>query len=627
MNRVRSLWMALILSSLALSAARSSDIVSPAYFWPQDQARYVPAGAVIVLRLRDGIDPASLSAGLFEVRGSVSGRHAGRAVLAGDGRTVNFIPDQPFEHGESVAVAIQRGLATVSGRVFAGLEFGFTVSEADGSVRANSAELGAPTEAGEDGAWSQVSHDDNWYVLDRGHDYVTLPDTFPIMTITVPAHNTAPGSTFIAPFLFASATQNSWLMILDDRGEPVYYQAADSRLLDFKVQPNGHLTYFDQGAGQFRELDSTYSEVNTYGAVGGYTTDVHDLQLLDNGNALLMIYDPQPMDLSQLVPGGRPDATVIGLVLQEIDSQNNLIFQWDSWSHFLITDTTVATSGSLLDYVHGNAIELDADGNWLLSSRHLDEVTKIDRAGETGDIIWRMGGKNNQFTFVNDAAEPFFHQHDIRRLSNGNVTLFDNHNGHVPPWSRGVEYQLDEEARTATLVWQFYNTPSAVSPAMGNVQRLPNGNSLVGWGATYAPMLTEVTPLGVKAFEIDIQDPYTSYRAFRFPWQATPTYGPTLVTRATTETTTLFFSWNGATDVGGYTILAGRAPGNLSAIGVKAKTGFEDQFSPVMRPGQYCYFRVVATAADGTPLSSSPEVASEVPCGEDMIFLPFTRVR
>ena len=70
----------------------------------------------------------------------------------------------------------------------------------------------------------------------------------------------------------------------------------------------------------------------------------------------------------------------------------------------------------------------------------------------TGAIIWRLGGKNNQFSFINDTI-GFSHQHAIRRLENGNISLFDNGNYHSPPFSRAIEYSLNENNKTATLVW------------------------------------------------------------------------------------------------------------------------------------------------------------------------------
>ena len=227
--------------------------------------------------------------------------------------------------------------------------------------------------------------------------------------------------------------------------------------------------------------------------------------------------------MSQIIPGGDTNATVLGLIVQEIDENKNVIFQWRSWDHFQITD---ATHENLLahniDYVHGNAIDLDADGNVLISSRHMDEITKISR--QTGNIIWRLGGKHNQFTFINDPY-GFSHQHNIRHLPNGNYTLFDNGNFHDPHFSRAVEYKLDEVNKTATLVWQYRNSPDYYGGAMGNTQRLPGGNTFIGWGATN-PTLTEVRPDGVKTLEMTFAENVFSYRAFKQTWDGAPEEQP-----------------------------------------------------------------------------------------------------
>ena len=142
---------------------------------------------------------------------------------------------------------------------------------------------------------------------------------------------------------------------------------------------------------------------------------------------------------------------------------------------------------SLIDYVHSNSIQIDTDSNIILSNRHMDEVTKIDR--QTGDIIWRWGGKyckNNQFTFLNDSI-GFSHQHNVRRLPNGNITLFDNGNLHSPSFTRICEYQIDEVNKLATLVWEYKNSPETYSNAMGNAERLDNHKTINRMGYRASP--------------------------------------------------------------------------------------------------------------------------------------------
>jgi hypothetical protein len=143
----------------------------------------------------------------------------------------------------------------------------------------------------------------------------------------------------------------------------------------------------------------------------------------------------------------------------------------------------------------------------------MDEITKISRT--TGDVMWRLGGKHNQFTFLNDTLR-FTYQHDIRRLPNGNITLFDNGNFHAPPCSRAVEYKLDEQAKTAELVWEYRHVPCLQAAATGNVQRLPNGNTLISWGTEHT--VTEVRPDASTALELNFSASFNTYRTLRYPW-------------------------------------------------------------------------------------------------------------
>ena len=169
-----------------------------------------------------------------------------------------------------------------------------------------------------------------------------------------------------------------------------------------------------------------------------------------------------------------------------------------------------------IDYAHANSIDMTTDGNLLLSCRHLDAVVKIN--AQTGDIIWRLGGKKSDFVFPNDPFGGPSHQHCARMLSDGNVTMFDNGNLHNPQISRAIEYQLNETSvpKTATLVWQFTNDPPLFNVATGSVQRLANGNTFIGWGQISNPAATEVAPDGTKVLELALPPGMFSYRAFKF---------------------------------------------------------------------------------------------------------------
>ena len=319
---------------------------------------------------------------------------------------------------------------------------------------------------------------------------------------------TADGLIFLASFKIAEASDHlnfislvpspqQYLMILNNSGTPVYYKKMRSMSTDFKLQMNGYLTYFDNDAGAYYELDSSYAVIDSFRCGNGYATDLHELQVLPDGHQLMLGYDPETIDMSAIVPGGYKNATVIGAVIQELDRSKHVIFQWRSFDHFKITDATEEDlTAQTIDYVHPNTIEVDTDGNLLLSSRHMDEITKINR--KTGDIVWRWGGKNNQFSYMGDSI-GFSHQHTIRRTQTGTMIMLDNGNYWSPRYSSFVEYNLDEAAKTVRLIRQYRHTPDVFAIAMGSVERLTNGNTLIGWGTT-SPALTEIRPDGSVAY-------------------------------------------------------------------------------------------------------------------------------
>ncbi|MCB0165380.1 MAG: aryl-sulfate sulfotransferase [Anaerolineae bacterium] len=580
---------------------RSSSGQDFEYISPPPDAQLVSVGTTIAIRPGEVIKADSVSRDFFTVNGSSSGVHQGQTLLADDQKTVIFKPAKPFVNEETVTVSVRKGLITAAGETLAGITFDFATSP-----------LKPP--------WperQQPNRDDTAAVPDgQNLGYVTLPVDIPAITITISTKGArAAGYLFLSNI---SGNTTPYLLIIDDQGEPVYYKKVNQPTGDFKKQPNGQLTYWDQSALAFQVMNASYQIVDTYQAGNGYEADGHGLQLLPNGHALLMIYDLQTIDMSQIVPGGVPTATVAGLVVQELDTAKNVVFEWRSWDHFAITDTTVNTTSARIDYAHGNAVEQAHDGHLLISSRNLNEITKIDR--NTGEVLWRLGGKQNEFTFINDNTN-FYKQHDIRSLPNGHITLFDNGNDREPPYSRVVEYQLDEINKTATLISEYRNKPDIFASALGSAQRLSNGNILIGWGNgpnsdekagwdnVRPPNVTEVNPDGTKVFELTFAPPNVSYRAFRFPWQGQPVTRPTLVVQTDGATATLSYSWNGATEIATYHIYGGAAPKPTTLINTQIKTGFENTTVITGLNQTPYYFRVMPIDRNGNETRYSNEVA------------------
>ena len=464
----------------------------------------------IILRPGGIVEAASIGGSLVTVSGSTSGPHEGQLHLSDDRQTLTFQPTVPYTYGETVTCLVASGLVTDTRGAIPPASFTFTVVGPEYEALRN---LPAPTDDDENSPPPPAGTPTREIGLSAALATDSLPPDFPNIRATVYG-KTAPGRLFVTDFRLGIPV-SSYLMILENDGTPFFYRKVRGPTLDFKKHPDGRLTYFDSAAGCFYALNANYDVIDSFRCGNGYSTDAHDLALLPNGHAVLMSYDRQIMDLSQIVPGGRIDARVIGLILQELDRDKNVVFQWRSWDHFQVTDViSHDLTAKSVDYVHGNSIDVDPDGNLILSSRHMNEVTKISRT--TGDLLWRLGGRNNQFTFVNEPI-AFSHQHCVRRLANGNIILFDNGNFRTPQFSRAVEYAIDEAQKTATLVWQYRHNPDVFTVAAGSAQRFSNGNTLIGWG-TASPTLTEVAADGSLVSELTFDSGVGSYRAFRFEW-------------------------------------------------------------------------------------------------------------
>jgi len=590
-----------LLTVFAASACAPTvqQTLNPQYYAPLKDANFVSTGATISVRYGPQLTHQNIARLKFSVIGANSGLHSGQMILADDHKTVIFKPADPFTPGEIVNVDIN-SLRLNSQTTYSPLSYTFKVA-----LNQKPGGVGAVPAGPPDGPPKSAFP-----------DFLTVPQDIPHFTVSDTLPSNSDGDIFVAPFYWTKSTIGSYLLILTPQGKLVYYESIESELsaFDFKKQPNGLLSYFDQRDAAFYVMDSHYQVVDSYKVGNGYTTDLHDLQILPNGNALLMAYDAETMDMSKIVPGGNPDATVTGLIIQELDPSKNVIFEWRSWDHFAITDTTSALTDPQIDLVHGNALALANDGNLLLSSRNQSEITKINL--QTGDVIWRLGGKANQFKFI--GGQPFAYQHDVRQLPNGDITVFDNHGTmQTPAASAGIEYKIDETNNTATQVWDFSHNPPVFGTFMGNTERLPDGNTFMSWGApsqaqgfSYVTM-TELSPDNTPIFEFTFDEPYVSYRAFLAPWQGFPDTQPTLAFKTDASRLTLGYSWNGATEVASYRVFGGSQPMSLKMIEQEPNTDFEVQSHLTGLPVGECYFQVAALDKNGKELGRSKVVSTD----------------
>ena len=222
-------------------------------------------------------------------------------------------------------------------------------------------------------------------------------------------------------------------------------------------------------------------------------------------------------------------------------------------------------------------------------------------------MLWRLGGKKSDFQ--QGAGVHFAWQHDARRQADGTITIFDN--GAAPPvekFSRVLVIRADTSTKKATLVRSYHHPQRLLAPFEGNAQFLPNGNVVVGWGAQ--PYVSELSRKGALLFDAYFGhgkppgEDADTYRAYRFVWHGHPVDRPVVVVAGDSA----YASWNGATDVVRWQVLAGPAAGQLKVVQTVAKNGFE---TPIRLKSSAAFYAVKAIGRNGKVLGTSEAVAPQ----------------
>lgn len=411
---------------------------------------------------------------------------------------------------------------------------------------------------------------------------------------------------FIAPY--NAPVGQAGAVIVDATGQPIWENPLAGKVTtNFRVQRyrgSPVLTWWEgsielgHGVGEYVIVDSAYRTVRRVQAARGLRGDLHEFVITPRDTALLTSYVVRKADLSSI--GGPRAGTIQDAICQELDlTSGRVLFEWHSLDHIPLSDS-YAPVGADWDFFHINSVSLDADGELLVSGRSTHTVYKLDRRGQ---IVWRLGGKRSDFAM--GPGSGFAWQHDARRQLDGTLTVFDNGaSPAVEPLSRGLILDLDEGAMSASMLAQYTHS-RVLAGSQGSMQLLEGGNVFVGWGE--APRVSEFDRSGRLLFDAILGQRYQSYRAFRLPWSGHPADAPAIAATRRRAGVTAYASWNGATGVNAWRLLAGRQSDQMSPIASARPEGFESAIRvPHLGAG---LIAVEALDAAGTPLGRSQPIA------------------
>ncbi len=536
---------------LAAPAGAAGPVLSPAPGTPD-----ASTGTQISIY---GVKPRAI--GTVAVTGAQSGPHAGalRPYSRRDG--ASFVPDTPFAAGERVTVT-----ARVAG---ARRRWSFTVATPPATL--------PPI-----------------LTLDRRQDdklqhFVSAPDVL-APEITVRRHGGSASSILLTPLPSPVVHPGSATtitidpvgpggpMIADRRGRLVWFRpltppdvAANLRVQRYRSKRvltwwEGPVTAAAYGLGTAVLADSAYRTVRRVHAGNGYAMDLHEFTLTKRGTALFPIYTPV------MTTVGGKEQPVLDSIVQEVDVETGLVvWEWHALGNVPLEESYASPENSAYyDAFHINSIQDLPSGRVLVSMRNASAVYKIRRAG--GRIDWTLGGRASDFRLRRDAA--FWLQHNAL-LRGRRLTLFDDQAG--PPQkrarSRGLVLRLDERRMRATRVLSLDRPGKTSAQSEGSVQRLPGGGWFVGYGSE--PWFTEFSAAGRLRFDARLPADDGSYRIVRHRWNAAPGTKPVVTVRDGVA----YVSWNGATEVARWRVLAGPAAGRLKLVRTVARRGFETRIA------------------------------------------------
>jgi hypothetical protein len=399
--------------------------------------------------------------------------------------------------------------------------------------------------------------------------FVSRPDLKPPrVKMLVRTRYALPGYLFIAP---KKKVEQGGPLILDNRGRVIWFMPVDRRgVTDFRVQHyrgKPVLTWWrgksadNKRLGRYSIYDNSYRLITYVRPGHGLSGDMHEFEITAHNTALITLSHIVRVKTRRVLEGA----------FQEVDIRTGrVLFEWHSVGHVRLLESYYhlpRDPDKTYDYFHINTVEADRDGNFLVSARNTHTIYKISR--KTGAVMWRLGGKRSDFELGKGVR--FAWQHDVRRQSDGTLTMFDNEAApKMRKQSRGLVLRVDERQKTVTVMRTFVHTPPIVAVDQGNMQKLSNGHYLVGWG--HRPYVTEFGPQGKALLDLRFgRTGVDSYRAYRFSWIGRPHSKPTIAV----EGDTLYVSWNGATEVRSWQLLGGADKKKLRPLLAVPKTGFE----------------------------------------------------
>jgi hypothetical protein len=574
-----------IAAALGAPAAAGAVTISPLPGTPDA----MPETQISIL----GTAPSNIDS--VSVTGTASGSHVGHLEDYSEGQGASFILDTPLTEGETVNVVVD-------------LKAGGPLEDSFGVAHLATPEklLEVPGEQPE-----ELEH------------FKSEPGLNPPKIKVNTADPDLAGDFFLDPLpspsihvgaklLEFEPVGPNGLMILDAQGRTRWWDqlpsevvGANLQLTSYEGRPalawwQGRVTEAAYGIGEGVIANSSYETVAHVKAGNGLSADIHELTVTPQGQAYIDDYE-----LECLPTCSESSPPTIDGVVQEIDIHTGLVmWEWHSMGHVALTETEVPPTGGVWDPYHVNSIQALPEHHLLISMRDTSGVYDVDQ--DSGEIVWQIAGKSSSYTMKKHTVFHFQHDARLEGKNLNYLTVFADEAG--PPvygTSRGLKLKIARGK--VSLVHQYTRPTFTVAVSEGSMQVMRHGEAVVGFGSAQAfsefAKNGESEKRGRLLFDAELPKGDGSYRVLRFPWESEPSTSPAIAAeRQSPSEVAVYASWNGATKVTSWEVLAGSDAEALTPVASAPWAGFETQIDV---PGGATVFEVRALDKNGKALTVS----------------------
>jgi hypothetical protein len=316
-----------------------------------------------------------------------------------------------------------------------------------------------------------------------------------------------------APYTVLELSQSggfNGFVVVNGEGKPVWFFRTKAGTGGFTRRANGNFVFLDGGGGLIEvTVRGDTVRVLPQEAAPGRRIH-HDVTATPQNTILFIAEDWQTWK----------DSLMNGAALWEWNPESgSLVKRWSSFDH-LSPDLDWGSRSARTDWLHPNSMRFGPRGNIVLSLHYLNQVISI--TSDFKNLEWRLGGVRSTIP----VSDPFSGQHSVQEIEPGHILLFDNGiERTVERYSRALELEIVGDS--SRKVWQWRPPIDNWALVISSARRLPNGNTMVGFGLSKNPTIGSTGP--IEAYEVTSSGQVVWHivmsGAVSSMYRATPLYG------------------------------------------------------------------------------------------------------